>query len=83
MLHCQAHWAARQKLQNSTGGRDINLTKLFTTTKTLHALFTFIAETGSWHSTFGDLLTLEEEQRRGEQREGRNERGALHTASNT
>jgi zinc-binding in reverse transcriptase len=72
ILHCQAHQAARQKLRNSTGGRDINLMKLFTTTKTLRALFTFITETWRWHSTFGDLLMLEEEQQRrgqGEERE--------------
>jgi hypothetical protein len=83
MLHCQANQAARQKLRNSMGGRDINLTKLFTTTKTLRALFTFITETGRWHSTFGDLPTLEEEQHRRGQREGRDERRAPHTASDT
>jgi hypothetical protein len=61
MLHCHAHQAARQKLQNSTGGRDIDLTKLFTVTKTLHALFIYVAETERWHSTFGDLPTIEED----------------------
>jgi hypothetical protein len=45
-------------------GRDINLTKLFTTTKTLRALFIYIVETGRWHSTFGDLPTIEEQQQR-------------------
>ncbi|KAF8239170.1 hypothetical protein L208DRAFT_1238602, partial [Tricholoma matsutake] len=62
MLHCQAHQAARQRLQNNTGGRDINLTKLFTTTKTLWALFIFIVEMGRWHSTFGDMPMVEERQ---------------------
>ena len=57
--------------------------KLFTTTKTLCALITFIAETGRWHSTFGDLPTLEEEQQKRGQREGRDKRRVLHTASNT
>ena len=57
MLHCPAHNAARQ---NNMEGRDINIMKLFTTAKTLCALFTYIAETGRWHSTFGDLPTLEE-----------------------
>jgi hypothetical protein len=47
------------------GGRDINLTKLFTTAKTLQALFAYIVETGRWHSTFGEL---EEEQQRSRQR---------------
>lgn len=68
MLHCQAHRAARQKLRDNMGGRDINLTKLFTTAKTLRALFAYIAETGRWHGTFRELPTLEEEQQRGRQR---------------
>ena len=59
MLHCQAHHAARQKLRNSMGGRDVNLTKLFTMAETLRALFIYVAETGRWHSTFGDLPMLE------------------------
>jgi hypothetical protein len=62
MLHCPAHDAARQTLRNSTGGRDINITKLLTTPKTLKALFKYIADTGRWHSTFGELPELEEEQ---------------------
>jgi len=61
MLHCPAYNAARQTLCNNMGGRDINITKLFTTVKTLHALFAYIAETGRWHSMFGDLPALEEE----------------------
>jgi hypothetical protein len=61
MLHCPAHNATRQTLCNNTGGRDINITKLFTTAKTLCTLFTYITETGRWHSTFRDLLALEEE----------------------
>jgi ribonuclease HI len=46
LLHCTAHQAARQALCNSTGGRDINITKLLTTPKTLPALFHYIAATG-------------------------------------
>ena len=60
MLHFLAHNAARQTLHNNTGGRDINIMKLFTMAKTLQALFTYIAETGRWHSTFRDLPMLEE-----------------------
>jgi hypothetical protein len=60
MLHCPVHNTARQTLRNNTGGRDINIMKLFTTAKTLRALFAYIAETGRWHSTFGDLPALEE-----------------------
>jgi hypothetical protein len=60
MLHCPAHNTARQTLHNSTGGRNIDITKLLTMTKTLRALFTYIAEMGRWHSTFGELPSLEE-----------------------
>jgi hypothetical protein len=60
MLHCPAYNVARQTLHNNTGGRDINIMKLLTMVKTLHALFTYITETGQWHSTFGELPTLEE-----------------------
>jgi ribonuclease HI len=69
MLHCPAHQAARQILRNSTGGRDINITKLFTTAKTLPVLFRYIATTGRFHNTFGDLPPLEETQ------QGNRERG--------
>jgi hypothetical protein len=69
MLHCPAHQAARQILRNSTGGRDINITKLFTTAKTLPVLFRYIATTSCFHNTFGDLPPLEEAQ------QGNRERG--------
>ncbi|KAF8218779.1 hypothetical protein L208DRAFT_1347530 [Tricholoma matsutake] len=65
MLHCPAHHATRQILCNKTGGRDINITKLLTTPKTLQALFRFIAMMGRFHSTFGDIPRLQEERRRG------------------
>jgi len=61
LLHCPAHNAARQTLCNNMGRRSINITKLLTTPKTLHALFLYIVETGRWQSSFGKLLTLEEE----------------------
>jgi hypothetical protein len=64
LLHCPAHQRARQTLCNNTGGRDINITKLFTTPKMLRALFKFVMETGRFHSTFGDLPTIDEEQQR-------------------
>ena len=64
MLHCPAHHAARQVLYNKMGGRDINITKLLMTLKTLQALFCFIAATDRFHSTFGDIPTLQEERRR-------------------
>jgi zinc-binding in reverse transcriptase len=38
MLHCPAHQEARQRLRNNTGGRDINIAKLFTSPKLLRAL---------------------------------------------
>jgi hypothetical protein len=67
MVHCSAHHQARQRLRNSTGGRDINIKKLLSTPKTMRALFQFIAETQRFHSTFGDIptLTQEREERRG------------------
>jgi hypothetical protein len=69
MLHCQAHIPARQKLWNSTGGRNIiNMMKIFTTTKMLHALFIYVAETGRWNGTLREIPTLERE---GENRRGR------------
>ena len=66
LLHCPAHQAARQTLRNNTDGRDINITKLLTTPKTLHALFKYMAETRCFHSTFSDILLLDEEHQRGD-----------------
>jgi hypothetical protein len=43
------------------GGRDINITKLLTTPKTLRALFKYMAETGRFCGTFGDIPSLDEE----------------------
>ena len=63
MLHCPAHQAARQTLRDSTGGRNIDITKLFTSPKTLRALFKYVAETGCFHNTFGDLPEIAEEER--------------------
>ena len=68
MLHCPAHQAARQTLRNSTGGRNIDITKLLTSPKTLHALFKYVAETGRFHNTFRDLPELGEEERNGRTR---------------
>lgn len=68
MLHCTAHQAARQSLRNSMGGRDINITKLLTTPKMLLALFRYIAATGQFHSSFGDIPLLREEQQRRRER---------------
>jgi hypothetical protein len=42
----------------------MDLVKLFTNMKTLHALFAYITETRRWHGTFRELLTLEENQQR-------------------
>lgn len=61
MLHCPAHQAARQRLRNSMGGRNIDITKLFTTSKPLQALFAYIAETGRFTDTFGELPRLEKD----------------------
>jgi ribonuclease HI len=71
MLHCAAHREARQILCNSTGGRNIDITKLLTTPNTLPALFKYVATTGRFHSTFGDLPTLDEEQQERGDRRGR------------
>jgi hypothetical protein len=64
ILPCPAHKEARQALQNTTGGRSIDLTKLFTTKKTLHTLFTFVAATGHLQDTFGVIPNIEEEPQR-------------------
>jgi ribonuclease HI len=61
LLHCPAHQKARQTMRNNTGGRDINITKLLTTPRTLRALFKFVAETGRFHNTFRELPMLAEE----------------------
>jgi ribonuclease HI len=63
IVHCTAHQVARQALRDNTGGRNIDTVKLFTSPKTLHALFRYIAETGCFHNTFGDLPELAEEER--------------------
>jgi ribonuclease HI len=56
ILHCPAHHIARQVLRNNTGGRDINVTKLFTTRESLRALFKFIAATGRFHRNRGNAI---------------------------
>ena len=48
ILHCPAHHNARQKLQQDTGGRTIDITKLFSTKEQLPTLFTYITETKRW-----------------------------------
>ena len=48
ILHCPTHRNARQKLQQDTGGRTIDITKLFSTKEQLPTLFTYIAETKRW-----------------------------------
>ena len=58
-------WSYRPNLD--TLGRNIDLTKLFTTPKTLPALFTYIAETGCLQNTFGDLPSIGRETGRGGQ----------------
>jgi hypothetical protein len=63
ILHCPAHREARQTLRNATGGRNINLTKLFTTKKTLCVLFMFVAATRHLQDTFGELPIMAEEPR--------------------
>jgi hypothetical protein len=60
MLHCPAHAVARQNLHNNTGRCDINIAKLLTTAKSLHALFRFIAETGRFYNDLDQLPFLNE-----------------------
>jgi len=68
LLHCPAHHRARQMLCNNTGGRNIDITKLLTSPKTLCTLFRYVAKTGHFHSTFGEIPTLKKtQQREGEQ----------------
>jgi hypothetical protein len=71
MLHCTAHREARRILCNGTGGRNIDITKLLTTPNTLPALFKYVAATRQFHSTFGDLPTLDEERQETGDRRGR------------
>ena len=49
LLHCPAHWKARQALRNNTGGRNIDIKKLLTTPNTLKYVFKFITDTGRFH----------------------------------
>ena len=60
MLYCPAHQAARQILRNRTGGRAIKLAELFTSAKSLRALFCFIADTGRFHSNLDRIPFLQE-----------------------
>lgn len=43
LLHCPAHQGARQTLRNNIGGRNIDITKILTSPKSLQALFRFLA----------------------------------------
>ena len=49
LLHCPAHWEARQALQNNTRGRNIDIKKLLTTPNTLKHMLKFITNTGRFH----------------------------------
>ena len=60
ILHCTAHRAARQVLHHNTGGTAIDITKLFTTPKTLCTFFHFIAATNRFHNTFREITTIPE-----------------------
>jgi ribonuclease HI len=62
LLHCPAHQTARQTLRSSTGGRNIDVTRILTSTKTLRALFKFLAETRRLHDTFGELPDIGEQE---------------------
>ena len=68
ILHCPAYQAARQTLRNNIGGRNIDITKILTSPKSLRALFKYVAETGRLHNTFGDLPEVGEEDRNGRER---------------
>ena len=48
ILHCPTHCNARQKLQQDTGGRTIDINKLFSAKEQLPTLFTYITETKRW-----------------------------------
>ena len=60
MLFCPAHQAARQTLRNRTGGRAIKLAELFTSAKSLRALFCYIADTGRFHNNLDRIPFLQE-----------------------
>ena len=60
MLFFPAHQAARQILQNRTGGRNIKLAELFTSTKSLQALFCFIADTRRFYNNLDQIPFLHE-----------------------
>jgi ribonuclease HI len=60
ILHCPAHQVARQSLRNNTGGRDINISKLLTTAKSLRPLFRYVAETGRFHHNLDQIPFLQE-----------------------
>jgi len=47
------------------GGRNINITRLLMSPKTLCTLFKYIAEMGHFNNTFGDLPEGREEGRNG------------------
>ena len=67
ILHCPAYHQARQQLYKNTGGRDINIKKLFSRLKTMQVLFQFITATQHFLSTHGDIPALRdkrEERRR-------------------
>ena len=49
LLHCPAHWEARQALRNNTGGRNIDIKKLLITPNTLKHVFKFIMDTRRFH----------------------------------
>jgi ribonuclease HI len=68
ILHCTAHQAARQTLRNSIGGRNIDVTRILTSPKSLRALFKYVAETGHLNSTFWTLPEMREKE---EDRSGR------------
>ena len=60
MLHCPAHRDARLILRNETGGRDLKIDKLFTNSKTLRALFRYVADTGRFLSNIEQIPLLQE-----------------------
>jgi len=73
-----AHQAARQNLWNSMGGRDIDIMKLFTMSKTLWALFKYATKTGQWRRTLEELPELREEQGRERRRQQWKNRNGQH-----
>ena len=71
ILHCTAHQAARQALRNSIGGRNIDITRILTSPKSLQALFKYVAETDHLNSMFGTLSEMREEKEEGGRGQGR------------